>query len=125
MAKVLVVDDEHSQVEVLTMLLTSEGFEVAAASNGRDALDRLDEVKPDLILTDFMMPLMNGGEMAAKVRSTAHARVPIIMTSATVVEKVEQHSDHYDAFLRKPYLWDELREIIRTVLAGDLKTGRT
>ena len=108
MAKVLVVDDEHSQAEVLTMLLTLEGFEVAVAFNGKEALAQLDRVQPDLIVTDYMMPLMNGGEMAKLVRAVPlHSKVPIVMTSATDVKQVEQHSEHYDAFLRKPYLWDE------------------
>lgn len=118
MAKVLVVDDEHSQVEVLVMLLTSEGFEVAEASNGKDALDGLDRVRPNLIVTDYMMPLMNGGEMAKLIRSTPHAAVPIIMTSATEAKQVEQHSQHYDAFLRKPYMWDDLFAIITRLLSS-------
>lgn len=61
MAKVLVVDDEHSQTEVLAMLLNLEGFEVAVATNGRDALVQRDLVQPDLIVTDYMIPVMNGG----------------------------------------------------------------
>ncbi len=61
MPKVLIVEDEHSQAEVLTMLLRVEGFETAVAINGRDALEQLDRVQPDLIVTDYMMPSMNGG----------------------------------------------------------------
>ena len=118
MAKVLVVEDEHSQAEVLTMLLSLEGFEVAVATNGREALAQLDRVQPDLIVTDYMMPLMNGGEMAKLVRAVPqHAKVPIVMTSATEASQVEQHSAHYDAFLRKPYLWDDLFAIIGRLLA--------
>lgn len=117
MAKVLVVEDEHSQAEVLTTLLTLEGFEVAVAANGKDALAQLDRVQPDLIVTDYMMPLMNGGEMAKLVRAAPlHATVPILMTSATDARQVEEHSEHYDAFLRKPYLWDDLVAIIRQLL---------
>ncbi len=118
MPKVLVVDDEHSQAEVLTMLLSLEGFEVAVATNGRDALAQLDRVQPDLIVTDYMMPVMNGGEMAKLVRAAPqHAKVPIVMTSANEARQVAQHSEHYDAFLRKPYLWDDLFAIIGRLLA--------
>ncbi|MEO8185983.1 MAG: response regulator [Burkholderiaceae bacterium] len=121
MARVLVVEDEHSQAEVLTMLFTLEGFEVAVASNGKEALAQIDRVQPDLIITDYMMPLMNGGEMAKIVRAAPlHAKVPIVMTSATDARQVEQHSEHYDAFLRKPYLWDELFAIIKQLLARPL-----
>ena len=118
MAKVLVVDDEHSQAEVLTMLLTLEGFEVAVASSAKAALAQLDQVRPDLIVTDYMMPLMNGGEMAKLVRAAPqYAKVHIVMTSANEARQVEQHSQHYDAFLRKPYLWDDLIATIRKLLA--------
>ncbi len=76
---------------------TLEGFEVALAVNGKDALAQLDRIRPDLIVTDYMMPLMNGGQMAELVRSAPqHAKVPIVMTSATEPQQVEQHSEHYD-----------------------------
>ncbi len=118
MVKVLVVEDEHSQAEVLTMLFSLEGFEVSVVHNGREALAQLDRVQPDLIVTDFMMPLMNGGEMAKLVRTASpHAKVPIVMTSATHESQVEQYAQHYDAFVRKPYLWDDLFAIIGRLLS--------
>ena len=117
MPKVLIVEDEHSQAEVLTMLLRLEGYETDVAVNGQDALDRLDRVKPDLILTDYMMPSMNGGEMAQRVRATAaHSKIPIVMTSATDKKQVEKFAAHYDAFHRKPYLWDDLFGTIKKLL---------
>ncbi|MBC7779220.1 MAG: response regulator [Proteobacteria bacterium] len=117
MVKVLIVEDEHSQAEVLTMLLRLEGFDVAVAVNGHDALTQLDDVRPDLIVTDYMMPEMNGGEMARQIRARPlHGRIPIIMTSATDARQVEQHGAYYDAFLRKPYLWDDLFVIIKRLL---------
>ena len=118
MVKVLVVEDEHSQAEVLTMLFSLEGFEVSVVHNGREALAQLDRVQPDLIVTDFMMPLMNGGEMAKRVRTASpHTKVPIVMTSATHPSQVEQYAEHFDAFVRKPYLWDDLFAIIGRLLS--------
>jgi CheY-like chemotaxis protein len=118
MVKILIVDDEHSQAEVLTMLFNVDGFEVAVAVNGKDALDRLDEVRPDVIVTDYMMPVMNGGELAGLVRaSPQHAHVPIFLTSASEARQVEQHAQHFNAFLRKPYLYDDLLALVRQVLA--------
>ena len=103
------------------MLLTLEGFEVAVAANGKDALAQLDRLQPDLIVTDYMMPHMNGGEMAKLVRAAPlHAKVPIVMTSATDVRQVAHHSKHYDAFLQKPYLWDDLFAIIRRLLTSPM-----
>ena len=117
MPKVLIVEDEHSQAEVLTMLLTLEDFEVAVAVNGQDALERLDGVRPDLIITDYMMPFMNGGEMAERIRNIpAHRAIPIVMTSATDARQVENYAEHYDAFHRKPYRWDDLLATIKRLL---------
>ena len=117
MAKVLIVEDEHSQAEVLSMLFRLEGLESAVAVNGQDALDQLDRVRPDLILADYMMPSMNGGEMAQRVRATAtHANVPIVMTSASDKRQVEKYAAHYNAFHRKPYLFDELLATIKNLL---------
>ena len=117
MPKVLVVEDEPSQAEVLTILLGLEGFEIAVAVNGKDALDNIDQVQPDLIVTDYMMPLMNGGEMVARIRAMpAYGKVPIVMTSATDVRQAEKYSAHYDAFFRKPYLWNDLFATIRRLL---------
>lgn len=113
----LIVDDEHSQAEVLTMLFQLEGFDVEVAANGKQALDRLDGVRPDLIVTDYMMPLMNGGEMAKRVRAMpSYAKIPIVMTSATVEHQIEPYADFYDAFLRKPYLWDDLFAAVKKLL---------
>lgn len=122
MPKVLIVEDEHSQAEVLTMLLKLDGFEATVAVNGQDALDQLDRVRPDLILADYMMPLMNGGEMAQRIRETPkHAGVPIVMTSATEQRQVEQYAAHYNAFHRKPYLWDEVLATIKRLLAQPVR----
>lgn len=117
MPKVLIVEDEHSQAEVLTMLLKLEDFDVAVALNGKEALDRLDRIQPDIIVTDYMMPYMNGGEMAAHIRaSPLHRRIPIVMTSATDARQVEKYAQHYDAFHRKPYLWVDLLTTIKKLL---------
>lgn len=119
MAKVLIVEDEHSQSEVLAMLFALEGYEVTVAANGKDALAQLDRVRPDVIVTDYMMPVMNGGEMARLIRTAPqHAKLPIVMTSATDARQVEQHSDLFDAFVRKPYLWDDLFAIVRQLLSA-------
>ena len=118
MPKVLVVEDEPTQAEVLMALLKCEGFDTAIAINGKDALDQLDRVGPDLIITDYMMPLMDGGEMAQRVRASAlHAGVPIVMTSATEPRQVERYAAYFNAFHRKPYLWDELFATIKKLLA--------
>jgi two-component system response regulator VicR len=117
MAKVLVVEDELSLAEVLSMMLTIEGFDVIQAVNGKDALVQLERMQPDVIITDFMMPVMDGGELAKRVRATPqHAQIPILMTSATEAKQVEKYAAYFDAFIRKPYLWEDLFAAIQKVL---------
>ena len=119
MKTILVVDDELGSAEVLSLILEEEGYKAYCAVNGRQALVQARDVVPDLVIVDYMMPLMNGGEMAQLVRAAPlHSKVPIVMTSATDEEQVEQHSEYYDAFLRKPYRWDDLFAIIRRLLAS-------
>jgi len=82
MATVLVVDDEFGIVDVLETILTDEGYRVLTACNGKQGLVRLSEEKPDVILSDFMMPILGGGEMLRTMAAQpAYRRIPVIMMS--------------------------------------------
>ncbi|MEP6657848.1 MAG: response regulator [Betaproteobacteria bacterium] len=117
MARVLLVEDEQSAAEVLATILEFEGFGVTLAANGKRAIEMLDEVQPDLIITDFMMPVMNGIEMARRVRATpAHATLPILMTSGVPDEALREHASLLSAFLRKPFQIEALLHLIDQVL---------
>lgn len=117
--KVLIVDDEPDQTEILKVLFELEGFEVAVAVNGHDAVTQIHKVRPHVIVTDYMMPCMNGGEMAKTVRTFPQfATLPIVMMSATEISQVEMYLPYYDAFLRKPYLWEELISTTWRVMAS-------
>ena len=76
MATVLVVDDEFGIVDVIDTILTDEGYRVLSACNGKQGLARLAEEKPDMVLLDFMMPILGGAEMlrvmAAEFGLSAH-----------------------------------------------------
>lgn len=67
--KVMVVDDEKDLVELVTAVLENEGFEVVPANSGKECLEKLKKVKPNLILMDVMMPGMTGIETAKKIKS--------------------------------------------------------
>jgi two-component system response regulator VicR len=102
---------------LLSMMLEIEGFEVIRAVNGKDAVAQLERTRPDIVITDFMMPLMDGGELAKRVRTTPqHAQIPILMTSATEARQVQKYADYFDAFLRKPFLWEELLTVMHKLL---------
>ncbi len=113
---VLVVEDEPSFAEALTLGLGREGFAVTVASDGADALRRFEEMDPDLILLDVMLPTMSGIDVCRAIRKTS--TVPIIMVSAKgeeldMVVGLEVGADDY---VTKPYRLRELVARMRAVL---------
>jgi CheY-like chemotaxis protein len=114
---ILVVDDELASAEVLSLILEEEGYRTFCAANGRHGLARLRDVKPELVVLDFMMPVMNGAEMAAALRESADTRnIKILMSSSLPEEAVRQYFTKYDAFLRKPYNVDAALRLIGDLL---------
>jgi len=104
MQTVLVVDDEFGVAEVLQSILEDEGYRVATAINGKQALARLSEFTPDLIMLDYMMPIMDGAQTLSAIRNnTAFAKVPVIMMSSLEEISVRETCTDYDSFLRKPF----------------------
>jgi CheY-like chemotaxis protein len=104
MATVLVVDDEFGIVDVLETILTDEGYRVLTACNGKQGLVRLTEEKPEVILLDFMMPILGGSEMLrAMAVEPAYQHIPVIMMSSLSAEAVAKRCKGYAAFLHKPF----------------------
>ena len=120
MKTVLVVDDEFGTLDVLVAALEDEGYRVLTAANGRRGLERLEELKPekpDLVISDFMMPLMDGAAMVRAMRENPELRdVPIIMMSAAPEAALRKHLDAYAAFLRKPFSIQALTRTIETIV---------
>jgi CheY-like chemotaxis protein len=115
---ILVVDDEFGVVEVLTAALEDEGFRVVSAANGRHGLERLAEHPPDLVILDFMMPILDGPGMAQAMKANAaYANIPIVMTSAVAENALRERFQGYQAFLRKPFRADSLIRLVRSILA--------
>ncbi|MEH2126370.1 ATP-binding protein [Nostoc sp.] len=103
--QLLVVDDRWENRSVLVSLLEPLGFAVIAVSNGREGLDKAQEIHPDLIITDLMMPEMDGYEMLRQLRQIPELQnVPAIASSASVFESNQNESiaAGADAFLPKP-----------------------
>jgi CheY-like chemotaxis protein len=110
---VLVVDDDYGIIEVLVAPLEEAGYRVLTAANGRRALDSLEETKPDLVISDFMMPLMDGAALVQAMRANPEYRdIPVIMMSAAPESALRKHIDGYVAFLRKPLRVSKLLEHI-------------
>jgi CheY-like chemotaxis protein len=114
MKTILVVDDEYALVENLVELCHDEGYGVVSAANGRDGLARLVETNPDLLITDFMMPIADGAELVRRARSLpAFRALPIIMISATLKNvALAGGTLEVSAFLKKPFAWSALLTVI-------------
>lgn len=114
---VLVVDDEPSARAALVDLLRDQGFTVRSAGDGVEALRRIDDWMPDVLLTDLMMPGMDGNELMRKVRERNEAIGVIVMTAHGSLEKaVAAMREGADDYLTKPLDFDELLVVVRRVL---------
>jgi two-component system, OmpR family, response regulator RegX3 len=113
---VLVVEDEASYVEALTIGLTREGFNVEVATDGAEALLRFDDVAPDLVLLDVMLPKMSGIDVCRLIRK--RSQVPIIMVTAkgAEIDTVVGLEVGADDYVSKPYRMRELVARMRAVM---------
>lgn len=115
--KIFVVDDEPSIRLTLKIALQKESFEVVQCTNGQDAIEKLDIEKPNLIILDFDMPIMNGFEFLDIIRKHKY-NIPVILLSdyADVEKKVEGLTLGADDYLGKPFSTKELIARIKVLL---------
>jgi CheY-like chemotaxis protein len=115
---VLIVDDELGLADLLAEILRHDGHDVRMAMHGRQALKLLSERPVDVVLSDVMMPLMDGGELAAAMRSTpALARIPIVLMTA-LPEALPTDTRLYDAVLIKPFGTRKLMSTLTKLLGA-------
>jgi CheY-like chemotaxis protein len=116
MALILVADDEVLLSEILAVMLMDDGHEVVTAPHGRAALQMIRERKPALVVTDFMMPLMTGLELAEAIRADADlADLPVILLTGAQGDIARKHGDLFEAVIDKPYRPDELLTLIKNI----------
>ncbi len=113
---ILVVEDEEAFIDALTVGLSREGFRVAVARDGAEGLARFDELQPDLVLLDLMLPRISGIDVCREIRS--RSAVPIIMVTArsAEVDTVVGLEVGADDYVTKPYRIRELVARMRAVL---------
>ena len=122
--KILVVDDDIDTLRLVGLMLQRQGYQIAAANNGQQALAMAESEKPDLILLDLMMPDMDGYEVARRLRANpAIGTIPIIMFTAKsqVDDKVSGFESGADDYLTKPTQPRELFAHIKAVLSRGAK----
>ncbi len=118
-SKILVVDDNTQNLELIVAYLDEHDFEIQTASNGLEALEKIDACQPDLILLDVMMPKMSGFEVCRKLKSDPVTRdVPILMVTAlNELGDIERGVEcGTDDFISKPVNRLELVTRVKTLL---------
>ena len=115
--KVLVVDDEPNIVELLTVSLKFQGFEVATATSGLQALEVAPEFKPDAFILDVMMPGMDGFELLPKLRSLGFEGPVLFLTAKDAVEhRIHGLTIGADDYVTKPFSLEEVITRLRVIL---------
>ena len=122
--KILIIDDDLDTLRLVGLMLQKQGYEIAAASNGRQGLLKVEEELPDLILLDVMMPDMDGYEVARRLRKSPEtAKIPILMFTAKsqLDDKVTGFESGADDYLTKPTHPTELQAHVKALLARSVK----
>jgi two-component system OmpR family response regulator len=116
-ARILVVDDEQSITDLVSMALRYEHFAVQVAHGGREALDAVEEFSPELVVLDIMMPGIDGFEVARRLRNSA-AHIPVLFLTArdATEDKVRGLTLGGDDYMTKPFSVEELVARIRAIL---------
>jgi DNA-binding response OmpR family regulator len=118
--RILVVDDEIYIVHILEFTLTMEGYEVLTASDGEEALRKVEQDRPDLIVLDIMMPKLDGYEVCRKLREDEDFRsIPVVLLSAKgrPIDRETGLEVGADDYIVKPFSPRRLLEKIRDLLA--------
>ncbi len=125
MRTIVLIDDEFGLVDVVSATLSDAGFRVFSAVNGVQGLDAMAEHPPDLVLLDYMMPILDGPGVLRAMRADPKLEpVPVILMSAMPEAVVKRRTSDYVAFLRKPFDFDELLAAVGKALPGEGETKR-
>jgi len=115
---ILVVDDEHVIVDLLSMIFVEEGYRVVTAGNGKEGLERLTVDQPDVILSDLMMPVLDGVALSHALQDhPAYRSIPLIFMSAAPLS-LAARACVYAAFVSKPFTLENLLAVVARVLTA-------
>jgi two-component system response regulator (stage 0 sporulation protein F) len=114
--RILIVDDEENIRKLYTEELSAEGYEVSSAESGETALDRVEKVKPDLVVLDIKMADADGLDILGSIKRQ-HQNLPVVLNSAYSIYKSDFNSWLADAYVVKSSDLDELKTRIREILA--------
>jgi DNA-binding NtrC family response regulator len=126
--RILVVDDEESMCNFMEIMLKKEGYAVATAQSGQEAMVRIDAERFDLVISDIMMPEMSGIELLTEAKKKRDDLHFIVMTAyASVDSAVEALKKGADDYITKPFKIDEIKQVIKTLIqySGAPTVGKT
>lgn len=121
--RILVVEDDAELHELYAMMLEGLGCEMVPAFDGQEALDKMIDPLPDLVILDILLDEVMGDEVFAQMRQSARsAEIPVIVVSVLSANRCENlmSMDERTFFLRKPFLREELLETVREALANEM-----
>jgi CheY-like chemotaxis protein len=109
---VLVVDDDEDLLNMVAEVLTLKGYRVQVARHGLEALAQIEKQRPQLILLDMRMPVMDGWQFAREFRNRYGRSVPIVVVTAAEDSQLRANEIGADAYLGKPFNLDDLYEVV-------------
>jgi DNA-binding response OmpR family regulator len=115
-ARLLLIDDDQTHLTALAERLASDGFEVARAHSGSDALRHLESSWPDLVILDLLMPEMDGQALAERIKNRADLPILVLSAVAEADSKADLIARFAEDYVTKPYDYEELLARIRRVL---------
>ncbi|MBI4321952.1 MAG: response regulator [Chloroflexi bacterium] len=115
--KVLVVDDDPNILLFIETLLSSEGYNVITAVNGKEALRACEGESPDVAFVDLVMPIMNGWEFCEAVRERGRRQIPIVVMSASADARRASREVGAQGYLGKPFELDQVLAYVRKLTA--------
>ena len=114
--KILVVDDDANICELLRLYLTKEGYQVTTAGDGEEGLEKFNQIKPDMVLLDVMMPRMDGLEVCRRIRKAGNTPVMMLTAKGETFDKVLGLELGADDYMVKPFDFRELNARIKVLL---------
>jgi CheY-like chemotaxis protein len=111
-ATILIVDDEGPIRDFLAMLLEDAGHHILRAIHGADALNQVEAERPDLVIADIMMPVLNGADLCRRLKAAPQTRpIPVILMSAGALRAPDGAGA--DAFIAKPFDLEEMEALVQ------------
>ena len=122
--KILVVDDDANICELLRLYLTKEGYQVTTANDGEEGLEKFNQLKPDMVLLDVMMPRMDGLEVCRRIRKLGNTPVMMLTAKGSEYDKVVGLDMGADDYMTKPFGMMELIARVKALLRRTKESGK-